>query len=122
MAAFNAIALMGGEASLITAKCVLDLDAWVALRRDVAFVDIVASEHSHYSFQLSGTSVDPLARVDFFDLYEATWAPAYGVDSEHAEPAITNEPRYDDLSHGSAFSCVAATASSGAAARHVGSP
>jgi hypothetical protein len=98
----------------------------VALRRGVAFVAIVASEHSRYSFQLSGTSVDTFARIDFFDLNEATVAPAYSVDSMHAEPAITNEPRYDDLSHGG-LSVVwefrpRVTTSKGAAVRHVGRP
>ena len=82
------------------------LDAGVPLRRDVAFVAIVASEHSRYSFQLSGTSMDTFARIDFFDLNEATVAPAYCVDSMHAEPAITNEPRYDNLIHGSPFGCM----------------
>jgi hypothetical protein len=76
------------------------IKAGVALRREVAFDDIVASEHSLYSFQLSGTSVDTFTRINFFNLNKATWAAAYSIDSMHAEPAITNEPRNDDLSHG----------------------
>jgi hypothetical protein len=33
-----------------------------------------------------------LARVNVFDLYEATGARAYGVDGMHAEFTTANEP------------------------------
>src|SRR5882672_3775166 len=43
--------------------------------------------------------MEALACIDFFDLDDTTLAPTHSVDGMHAKPAITNEPRYYQLSH-----------------------
>jgi hypothetical protein len=43
--------------------------------------------------------VEPLATIDFFNLDDTPFAPAYRVDGMHAKPAIGNKPRNHLLSH-----------------------
>jgi hypothetical protein len=43
--------------------------------------------------------MEPLARIDLFDLDDTTPTPTYCVDGVDAKPALVDEPRHDQLSH-----------------------
>jgi hypothetical protein len=43
--------------------------------------------------------MEPLARIDLFDLDDTTSTPTYCVDGVDAKPALVDEPRHDQLSH-----------------------
>ena len=49
-----------------------------------------ASKRLHQSLQSSPRAVEPLARVDLFDLDNSTPTPTYSVDGVDAKPATTD--------------------------------
>jgi uncharacterized phage-associated protein len=43
--------------------------------------------------------MEPLTSLDYFDFDDTTFPPTRSVDGMHAEAAIRNQPRHNQLSH-----------------------
>jgi|HubBroStandDraft_3_1064219.scaffolds.fasta_scaffold145470_1 hypothetical protein len=57
------------------------------------------SQRVHKSLHFASRSIEALASIDFFNLDDTAFAPAYRIDGMYAKPAIGNEPRHHLLSH-----------------------
>jgi hypothetical protein len=61
------------------------------------------SQRVHKSLQFASRSIEAFATIDFFNLDDTAFVPAYRIDGMHAKPAIGNEPRHYLLSHWASF-------------------
>ena len=68
-------------------------------RRDLVRLATGDSKRLHQSLQPSGGPMEPLARIDLFDLDDATFASTDCVDGVYTKPAVVDEPRHDQLGH-----------------------